>query len=91
MFTLQDLTMLRDRAIRLFGDYSGRCRLPGMTRDLTEDERRMMAFYEASAIHLSQFDAGPVNIIDFLPAPYTAVNEVVEDGVAVYNQTQQKK
>jgi hypothetical protein len=45
---IEDISLLRDMAIKRYVDLTQTGRLPGMSRDLYEDERRAIAFLEAS-------------------------------------------
>lgn len=42
--------MIRDRAIASLVSKPARCRLPGMVRDLTTEDLRILAFYEAAVM-----------------------------------------
>lgn len=50
MLTEADLQTVTGHALTKMGEISARCRLPGMTRDLTQSEIRNLAMYEASLI-----------------------------------------
>lgn len=47
-FTLQELIDLKDLSLRGFQEMPGRCRLPGMARDMTVEEKVAVAYYQAS-------------------------------------------
>jgi hypothetical protein len=51
MFTIQDLYAVYSRACDELIKLPARVRLKGDTRDLTADEMRTLAFYQASLIH----------------------------------------
>lgn len=61
--TAADLSLLRERSIRNFVQLQPRARLKGMTRDLTEEECRLLAMLDAAAetlIHLGAADSEKV-------------------------------
>ena len=78
--TLTDLTLIHDNAVGNFVALPGRCRLPGMIRDLNDDEKRTLSYFLACASHLNRCGVGDPKLIEeLLPRPYTAVQEVLED------------
>lgn len=85
MFTPADLVEIRDRSINILNSYPVRCRLEGMTRDLDESEKRVMAMYEASmVVGLKKVNPDAIRR-EWFPKFHTAVNETVEGESAVYN------
>lgn len=79
--TQKDLHMIKDKAISYFISYSPRCRLEGMTTDLTDEEKRNMAYLESCVMLLNQL--GCVDMEKFkaaFPPPFTRIQEVVPDG-----------
>lgn len=90
-FTIQTLNEFRDGAIGQFLAYPGRCRLPKMTRDLKEDELRILAFYDASIGILNRMGVlDPKKLATALPYVYTHVQEVIEDQAVRYDMTKQR-
>jgi hypothetical protein len=78
-FSPSDLVLIKDNAIKNFIALPGRCRLPGMLRDLDEDEKRTIAYVQACVSHLSRHGAiAPGAFDELTPKPYTEVQEVVE-------------
>ena len=79
LFDQEILTMVRDKAIEYFVKYPPRCRLGGMTRELTEDEKRAMAFFEASLLVLNSAglidDQSRIDLI--APIPTVPIQEVI--------------
>lgn len=51
--TIKELSLLKEHAINGFIAIPHTCRLPGMDRDLTENEKRSYAFLEASIMCLN--------------------------------------
>lgn len=87
--THRDLVLIRSNAIEEFVRFPTRCRLPGMIADLNDDDKRSLAYLKAAMSTLSRLGAltGPVDVV---PEPYTAVQEVIDDGVVRHNFTPQK-
>lgn len=82
MISPHDLLMIEDRARHYYISYGPRIRLEGMFRDLTDQEKRHMAYMEAVVLVLSPH--GAINLEAFnkaFKAPYTAFHEPIEDGV----------
>lgn len=80
--TAQDLLMVSDHARRTYISFPTRLRLDGMTRDMTDQERRELADLEASVIVLNGLGAlRPEVIKEVMPAPYTHVQEIIEEGL----------
>jgi hypothetical protein len=91
-FTHGDLCAVRDQAIRRFVGYPSRIRLDGMRRDLDDDEKRAMAFFEASAEILNRLGVLDRSKLEsMMPHPYTADHEVNDEETVGHNFTQQKK
>lgn len=79
-FTIQDLAVVRDRAIKNFNAAPSRSRLEGMNRDLTVEENRVLAIVEASVVAILSKAGVQVSaeIAAQLPKPFTASQEPVE-------------
>lgn len=60
----RDLFLIRDSAIQHYIDIPARSRLPGMTRDLTEDEKRSLSYLEACVECLSRLGAVKQEVIE---------------------------
>lgn len=76
--TQSDLSLIRDKAISYFISYSPRCRLEGMAVDLTDEEKRNMAYLESCVMLLNQL--GVVDMDKFqkvFPPPFTRVQNTV--------------
>ena len=90
-FDLKTLNEYRESVMRFFISYPVRCRLPKMKRDLNADETRAMAYYDASISIMNRMGAlDPKKLATVLPAPYTEVQEVIEDQAVRYDMVKQK-
>lgn len=58
------LELIRGAAVTRLIAMPGRCRLQGMTRDLTADECRTLAYFEASVEALNRMEL-PLSLPDF--------------------------
>lgn len=88
MFTETDLNLVRDRAISKSSEIPARCRLKGMTRDLTQSEIRTAAFYEAAVI--TAFEKLGRKLTDeelalVYPSFYQEILQVIEGHDVSYN------
>jgi hypothetical protein len=74
--TISDLRQVRDGAIRKFIHIPTRCRMAGMLHDLNDDEKRVLAFVDATLTMLSRLGVD-VSAVQG-PAVHTVVQEVIE-------------
>ena len=87
-----DLVTIRDKAIQRFVGYPYRARLDGMTRDLDDDDKRALAFFEASVELMNNLGwLRPDFNMEDAPHVYTEVQEVISDQTYGLSFTQQKK
>ena len=90
-FDYRDLELIRSDTIARFNAIPTRCRLTGMTRDLDENEKRIIAYISASLVHLNRLGiTKPEDLEGLFPEVFTEVQEVIEDGVVRHNFTKQK-
>jgi hypothetical protein len=76
--TQNDLSLIKDKAISYFVSYSPRCRLEGMTVDLTDEEKRNMAYLESCIMLLNQMGCIDMDKVKAaFPPPFTRVQETV--------------
>ncbi len=62
--TFEDVQMLRSYSIKEFMDMPGEVRFEGMTRQLTEEERRLVCIFNASLQVLNRNGAFKQGFID---------------------------
>jgi hypothetical protein len=85
--TQADVQLIRDGAIQHFTKMPTRCRLPGMVRDLNDDEKRIIAFFEASVTHLNRVGVtSPEAVAAVVPQLFTVTQEVIEQEAASYSK-----
>lgn len=90
-FEPSDIVSLRDEATKRFISYPHRLRLPGMNRDLNDDDKRALAFFEASVQVLNRLGALDFQHFEAIkPAPFTAGHEVIDEGIIGHSFTPQK-
>jgi hypothetical protein len=77
---VKDLGAIREGAIAAFNDLPSRCRLKGMVTDLTESDKLVLAWTVSVMTHLNRVGATPPGLtLDFFPAPFTEVQEVISE------------
>ena len=74
--TIADLRQVRDGAIRKFINIPTRCRMSGMIKDLDDDEKRVLAFVDATLTMLSRLGVDVSQVKG--PSVTTIVQEVIE-------------
>jgi hypothetical protein len=90
MLTLKDLTLIRDRAISSLVKVPARCRLTGMTVDLTDQEKHILAFYESAVSTVFEklgIDPTKEQLDALLSTVFTATQESVFGEDVSYNTT----
>lgn len=78
--THSDLHLIKDKAINYFISYNPRCRLEGMTNDLTDEEKRNLAYLESCIMLLNQLGVVDMEKLkEVFPTPFTRVQNTVWD------------
>ena len=77
----RELFLIRDAALKHFIDLPRECRFPGMNRDLTEDEKRTLAYFEASVEAMNRLGLLKANVDQNIPNPiqYTFGHEILDE------------
>lgn len=87
--TIQDVRDVNGAAVRDFIKLPGRCRMRGMIVDIGDDDKRVLAFINATIEMLSRKGlVNPTGIIG--PSVYTEVQEVIDEGTYGASFTPQK-
>jgi hypothetical protein len=91
-FKESDLIAVREGAIKAFVAISGRCRLPGMVKDLTADDRRVLAFVIAAMQHLIRLGVVTAEQAEPLfPETFTLTQEPLDEQMYVHGSERAKK
>jgi hypothetical protein len=78
MISLFDVVDVRSAAIKEFNNMPARCRMHGMNSDLTDEEKRVLAFMEATVSLINRKLAQGVKLEDLRFEVWTHTQEVVE-------------
>jgi len=79
-FGIRDIVAIREGAIVAFQALPSRCRLKGMTTDLTESDKQVLSWTGAVMLHMNRVGITPPELTQgFYPEPYTEVQEVIEE------------
>ncbi len=79
-FSARDITAIREGAIQAFQTLPSRCRLKGMTTDLTESDKQVLCWTGAVMLHLNRVGITPPELTQgFYPEPFVEVQEVIEE------------
>lgn len=71
-FGIRDIVAIREGAIVAIEALPSRCRLPGMTTDLTESDKRILSLAGAVILHMNRVGITPTELTQgFYPEPYT--------------------
>jgi hypothetical protein len=74
--SIANINALREKSIQRYISYPAHCRLPGMHRDITDEERRWVACLDAA---LELLRSKGVDVPEYLiPKPYEHISEVIE-------------
>jgi hypothetical protein len=91
-FTYPDIIASRDKAIKLFCEYPYRARIEGMLVDLSDSDKRALAFFEASVEVLNRLGVlDEVKLERVMPRVFTEVQEVNTEQTYGASFTPQKK
>ena len=72
--------MIKDKATSYFISYSPRCRLEGMIVDLTDEDKRSMAYLESCIMILNQLGVVDMEKLKVaFPPPFTRIQSTVWD------------
>lgn len=81
-FLQRDVVAVREGAIKAFGGIPSRCRLPNMSVDLSEDDKRVVAFVISSMQHLIRLGVlEPSDVEALFPEVYTKLLQLDDEQV----------
>lgn len=91
-FTYTTLREVWSHSIGRLTRYPTRQRLEGMNRDLNQQDKIVMAYFEASVEVLNRLGVLDRDKLDaIMPAPFTASHEVLDEGIVGHTFTPHKK